>query len=122
LHTVKTIWQFDDRYTAPLFGFGTAANYYATQSASNFLDAIRTPTLVITAEDDPLVPFEIFCRPAFQRNPSLHLAATKHGGHLGFLSRSKPRFWMDWFTLNWVEEILLSLPANPKIQEQAASV
>ena len=106
LRTVKTIWQFDDRYTAPLFGFGTAANYYATQSASSFLDAIRVPTLVITAEDDPLVPFEIFRHPAFQRNSSLRLVATKHGGHLGFLSRSKPRFWIDSFALNWIEEVL----------------
>jgi predicted alpha/beta-fold hydrolase len=122
LHTVKTIWQFDDRYTAPLFGFGTAANYYATQSASNFLDAIRVSTLVITAEDDPLVPFEIFRHPAFERNSSLRLVATKHGGHLGFLSRYKPMFWMDWFALNWAEEILLPLSADPKTQEQATSV
>jgi predicted alpha/beta-fold hydrolase len=47
LDEVKTIWEFDDRFTAPLFGFGTAANYYATQSAMNYLDAIRVPTLVI---------------------------------------------------------------------------
>ena len=40
LEGVKTIWEFDDRFTAPLFGFGTAANYYATQSAINFLPAI----------------------------------------------------------------------------------
>ncbi len=106
LHAVKTIWQFDDRYTAPLFGFGTAANYYATQSATNFLEAIRVPTLVITAEDDPLVPFEIFRHQAFQQNPSLRLMATKHGGHLGFLSRYKPRFWIDSFALNWVEEVI----------------
>lgn len=119
LHTVKTIWQFDDRYTAPLFGFGTAANYYATQSASNFLNAIRVPTLVITAEDDPLVPFEIFRHPAFQQNPSLRLIATKYGGHLGFLSWSKPRFWIDSFALNWIEETLVSSSAGQTTQEQA---
>ncbi len=106
LHAVKTIWQFDDRYTAPLFGFGTAANYYATQSATNYLDAICVPTLVITAEDDPLVPFEIFRHQAFQQNPSLRLMATKYGGHLGFLSRYQPRFWIDSFALNWVEEVM----------------
>ena len=122
LHAVKTIWQFDDRYTAPLFGFGTAANYYATQSALNFLDAIRIPTLVITAEDDPLVPFEIFRHPAFQQNTAVRLVATKHGGHLGFLSRSKPRFWIDSFALNWIEEVLASLPMNLAVPEQATSV
>jgi uncharacterized protein len=116
LQTVKTIWQFDDRYTAPLFGFGTAANYYATQSATNFLHKIRVPTLVITAEDDPLVPFEIFRHPAFRQNPSLRLITTKHGGHLGFLSRHKPRFWIDSFALQWMEQILASLSADPAAQ------
>lgn len=104
LEGVKTIWEFDDRFTAPLFGFGTAANYYATQSAINFLPGIRIPTLIITAKDDPIVPFEIYDDPIFRNNPALTLVAPEHGGHLGFLSRRKPRFWLDGFALDWVEE------------------
>ncbi len=60
LASVKTIYDFDDTYTAPAFGFGTAANYYATQSAQNFLDRIRVPTLLVQAKDDPLIPFDIY--------------------------------------------------------------
>jgi predicted alpha/beta-fold hydrolase len=105
LDEVRTIWEFDDRFTAPLFGFGTAANYYATQSAMNFLDAIRVPTLLISAKDDPLVPFEIYGHPAFQSNPALTLLATEHGGHLGFLARRKPRFWIDGTVLDWIDSI-----------------
>jgi pimeloyl-ACP methyl ester carboxylesterase len=78
LDDVKTIWEFDDRFTAPLFGFGTAANYYATQSAMRYLDAIRIPTLVICAKDDPLVPFEIYRHLAFRNNPAF--AAVGDGG------------------------------------------
>ncbi len=103
LNSVKSIWEFDDLFTAPLFGFGTAANYYATQSARNFLDAIRIPALVIAAQDDPLVPFEIYRHRAFTTNPALNLLAPMHGGHLGFLSRYKPRFWLDQVALNWLE-------------------
>ncbi len=104
LNDVKTIWEFDDRFTAPLFGFGTAANYYATQSAINFLPAIRVPTLIVTAKDDPLVPFEMYDDPVFRNNPALTLMATEHGGHLGFLARRRPRFWLDGFVLDWVEQ------------------
>jgi predicted alpha/beta-fold hydrolase len=106
LDEIRTIWEFDDRFTAPLFGFGTAANYYATQSAIRYLDAIRVPTLVICAKDDPLVPFETYNHPAFHSNPALTLLATEHGGHLGFLSRRKPRFWVDRTALDWIESIL----------------
>ena len=107
LNDVHSIWAFDDRFTAPLFGFGTAANYYATQSSARFLDSIRVPTLVITAKDDPLVPFETYREHrAFQTNPALQLLAPEHGGHLGFLSRRKPRFWLDGVALAWMESVL----------------
>lgn len=105
LDEVKTIWEFDDRFTAPLFGFGTAANYYHTQSAIRYLDSIRVPVLAVTAKDDPLVPFGIYGHSAFFSNPALQLLATEHGGHLGFLSRKKPRFWLDDVLLDWMGEI-----------------
>jgi predicted alpha/beta-fold hydrolase len=105
LAKVNSIWTFDDTFTAPLFGFGTAANYYATQSASNFMSAIRIPTLAITAQDDPLVPFEIYRHEAFARNEALTLLAPRHGGHLGFLSRARPRFWLDNICLDWIDKV-----------------
>ncbi|MBV9083474.1 MAG: alpha/beta fold hydrolase [Acidobacteriaceae bacterium] len=106
LASVKTIWEFDDLFTAPLFGFGTAANYYATQSAARFLHAIRVSALLVTSKDDPLVPFEMYDHPAFAANPALQLLAVEHGGHLGFLSRRRPRFWLDGVVLDWIEDIL----------------
>lgn len=108
LDQVKTVWEFDDCVTAPVFGFGTAANYYETQSAARYLQAIRIPTLVICAKDDPLVPFELYDHPALHSNPALTLLALEHGGHLGFLSRSKPRFWVDGIALGWIENVLES--------------
>ncbi len=109
LHAVNTIWEFDDRFTAPLFGFGTAENYYRTQSAQRFLHSIRVPTLVITGKDDPLVPFSMYEQhAAFKTNPALTLLAVEHGGHLGFLSRSRPRFWLDGVALDWIEQRLSS--------------
>ncbi len=106
LPAVRNVYQFDDTFTAPAFGFGTADRYYATQSARNFLDDIRIPTLVIQAKDDPLIPFRVYEEAeAFRRNPSLELIAVEHGGHLGFLSRRKPRFWLDERTVEWLHKI-----------------
>jgi predicted alpha/beta-fold hydrolase len=122
LKDVKTIWDFDDRFTGPLFGFGTAGNYYATQSAARYLDSIRTQSLVITSKDDPLVPFSIYNHPAFRTNPALTLIATQFGGHLGFLSRSKPRFWVDNVALNWIETLVTDNQSEGTILTQVASV
>jgi uncharacterized protein len=103
LKSVKTIYDFDDVYTAQSFGFGSADNYYATQSAQRFIDRIRTPALVVQAKDDPLIPFEIYHHPAFSQNPHLHLVAPDHGGHLGYISKEKPRLWLDGVLLEWLQ-------------------
>lgn len=88
LWQVSSIREFDDLYTAPHFGFGTAANYYAQASALRRADRIALPTLVLTAQDDPFVPIESFRHPALTQNPNLTLWTPAHGGHVGFLTRS----------------------------------
>jgi predicted alpha/beta-fold hydrolase len=105
LPKVRTIYDFDDYYTARLFGFGTAENYYRTQSSNQFLERIRVPALIVVAKDDPLVPFEVYDHPAFRTNPFLHLVAVEHGGHLGFLARRRPRFWLDGLVMDWLAQI-----------------
>jgi uncharacterized protein len=107
----KTVYEFDDKITAPFFGFGTADNYYTTQSSNQYLDRIRIPTLLIQAKDDPLIPFEIFDHPGIRNNANITLVAVEHGGHLGFLSNHAPRFWVDRVVLHWLEEIRNKRPS-----------
>ena len=95
LPKIRTIIDFDNYYTAPLFGFGTAANYFRTQSSNQFLERIQIPTLLVQAKDDPLFPSPIYDHPAFSQNPHLRLIAAEHGGHVGFIARHRPRFWLD---------------------------
>jgi uncharacterized protein len=102
LDQVRTIYDFDDLYTAKIFGFGTAVNYYRTQSSNQFLEHIRIPTFLVQAKDDPMVPFAMYSHPAFTKNPNLHLVAVDHGGHLGFLDRNPPRLWLDTLITDWL--------------------
>lgn len=104
LDTVKSIYEFDDRFTAPCFAFGTADNYYATQSSNQFLDRIRVPALIVQAQDDPLIPFEVYRHPAFTRNSHLELVVPQHGGHVGFISKTKPRLWIDEVLMEWANK------------------
>ena len=105
LRDVRTVYQFDDVFTAPSFGFGSADNYYATQSSNQFLDRIRVPTLVVQAQDDPLIPFSVYRHPALRENSCLTLVTPQHGGHLGFVSRTRPRFWLDPVLMEWIESL-----------------
>lgn len=105
LDRTRTIFDFDDRFTAKAFGFGDAPNYYATQSATRFLSGIRVPTLLVQAQDDPLIPFEIYNSAEVRDNRSIRLLVTAHGGHLGFISRRRPRFWLDPTIAEWIEDV-----------------
>jgi predicted alpha/beta-fold hydrolase len=106
LEAVRTVRDFDDRITAPAFGFRNADHYYTTQSCWQFLDGIRVPTLLIQAKDDPVVPFAIFERPGLFQNPCVRLFAVEHGGHVGFLSLHPPRFWLGPVLVEWMRSLM----------------
>jgi uncharacterized protein len=114
LEAAGSLYEIDDKITAPSFGFEGADHYYATQSAQGYLARIRVPTLLIQAKDDTYIPFEIFRHPAIASNPFLRLIATEHGGHLGFLARRGARFWLDEVAIDFLREILLhhDIPAS----------
>jgi uncharacterized protein len=112
LDRANSVYEFDDRITAQHFGFGSADNYYNTQSSIHFLHRIALPTLLVQAQDDPLIPFDLFGSDAVTSNPSIALIAPEHGGHLGFIADRPPRFWVDRVILHWVEKVLASQPAS----------
>jgi predicted alpha/beta-fold hydrolase len=85
LSAIRTIRQFDERYTAPSFGFGGATDYYYRASSMRVVDRIRVPALILSAEDDPFVPPAPFRDPAVTGNPHVQVVITPHGGHCGFL-------------------------------------
>lgn len=82
---IRSVRRFDDVYTAPHFGFGTSANYYHQASAMRVVDRIQVPALVISAEDDPFVPADLFRSPQLTGNPNITVMLTPHGGHCGFV-------------------------------------
>lgn len=54
----KTIKEFDRRFTAIQFGYGTVENYYIKASLHKKLHKIKVPTLSLSAADDPFQPLD----------------------------------------------------------------
>jgi len=88
LRSMKTISQFDDYYTARDGGYRDGADYYNRAGARHVLSRIVVPTLIITAQDDPFIPYSLFTQPVIKENPSITLLAPQQGGHCGFFSIS----------------------------------
>jgi uncharacterized protein len=98
LRRVRTIREFDERFTAPHGGFRDASDYYGRTSSRAVIGQIRIPTLIIHAEDDPLIPVEPFRDPSIAGNPDVLLVLTRRGGHVGFLSDravGEDRHWAE---------------------------
>jgi len=106
LHQVRTIREFDERFTSVAHGFANAADYYERASALRVMDKIRVPTLIIHAQDDPFIPFAPLRDPSVGANPYILLLGPERGGHVAFVaatSNEEDRFWAENRVLEFCE-------------------
>lgn len=95
LAAARTVFEFDDTYVAPRHGFAGAPEYYENSMALRYLDAVRVPTLLIHAHDDPWVPVAPYLDHDWSRNPALRVLLPRRGGHVGFHGRGHDPSWHD---------------------------
>lgn len=101
----KRVYEFDDQFTAPASGFADAEDYYAKCSTHHLLDRISIPTLLLVADDDPIVPIQMYDR---DLSPAITKFVATGGGHLGFIARKSADpdcRWMDWRIVEWICEL-----------------
>ncbi|MGZ3721751.1 MAG: YheT family hydrolase [Bdellovibrionales bacterium] len=94
----KTLREFDNIYTAPAGGFKNREDYYSSCSTAGLLTEIKTPTLAMTANDDPFV--DVFDYLQAKTSPQVSMHNEKFGGHMGYLSKTSTPIgtfrWQDY--------------------------
>ena len=102
---IQTVRQFDDAITGPCFGYRDAQEYYDAAGARKVVGQVRVPMLMITAQDDPFVPYESFLAALVEENPAVRFMAPEHGGHCAFISRhaGAERFWAEARVVDFCE-------------------
>jgi predicted alpha/beta-fold hydrolase len=106
IKAIKSIYEFDDIYTAPVHGFADAHEYYSLNSSKQFLSEIRTPTLMIHAHDDPFMPKSVFPSDT-ELSESIQFELYDNGGHVGFIEGSlfQPSFWLQKRIQSFIESV-----------------
>jgi len=102
---IRTILDFDNRVVAPQNGFKDALDYYRQSSAGPLLGAIRRPTLIIHAGDDPWIPIAAYRGVAWSGNPHLIAKLMASGGHVGFHGAGLTMPWHDVALLRLLEAL-----------------
>jgi uncharacterized protein len=84
----RTIFEFDNAFTAPLHGFASTLDYWQRASALPHLGRLRVPALVLNTGNDPFVPAHAM--PQHCSNPLVTLWRPAQGGHVGFPQGAYP--------------------------------
>ncbi len=106
LSSIRTLKQFDDRFTSRAHGFDGADDYYFKASSMRVIDKIHISTLIIHAQDDPFIPFAPLREATISNNPYILLLDPERGGHVAFVSANasleaqdsslaEDRFWAE---------------------------
>lgn len=101
LRLLRSFHAFDNAVTAPIHGFRDVDDYYGRSSSRQFLHAIRIPTLILQARDDPFLPASALPG-AEELGNAVTLELSAHGGHVGFISGTGP-----WKPIYWLEQRIL---------------
>ncbi|NIA09701.1 MAG: alpha/beta fold hydrolase [Nitrospiraceae bacterium] len=93
---IKNFHDYDNRYTAPLHGFKNAEDYWATCSSRQYIPAIKIPTLIVNALNDPFLAGGCYPWEEASRSTTVALETPKSGGHTGFVAFNKKHlYWSE---------------------------
>jgi predicted alpha/beta-fold hydrolase len=89
LRRARSLYDFDNLFTAPVHGFRDTIDYWTRASAKPLLANVRVPHLVLNARNDPFVPAASL---PTDRDVSsdVVLEQPAEGGHIGFANGPFP--------------------------------
>jgi uncharacterized protein len=91
----RSVWDYDDAFIAPRYGFASAEDYYERCRPTRFMAGIRVPTLLVAALDDPWIPGALYRDYDWASNTMLVPRLPGSGGHVGFHGAGSRQPWSD---------------------------
>jgi len=93
---VSTKWSvFDEAYSIKLNGFDKLDDFYDSASCKNFMHTVKTPLLLVTALNDPIIPSTCINYEQIKRHKYIDIEYPSQGGHVGFTQGSLTNSWME---------------------------
>lgn len=91
LTRITDVGTFDAAYTGPAGGFRDNFDYYERAAAGQFLEQVKIPLVILSADDDPIT-HGLSGLPAASpekfANPNVVIDSQKQGGHMGYVDHA----------------------------------
>ncbi|HKK89370.1 MAG TPA: alpha/beta fold hydrolase [Saprospiraceae bacterium] len=89
-------WEDFDRYfTVPLGGYENVQEFYKLGSGINYLSGISVPTLIINAQNDPILTEESIDFKVPRGQDEVYVELPKYGGHVAFTLKNSIYNWSE---------------------------
>lgn len=95
LDEIEDWFTFDTRYSAPLNKLPDADAFYYEASAKNFMTGTTIPTLLVNAQNDPVLDERSTPLSLAENHPQLFIETPRNGGHVGFALSRRKYFWSE---------------------------
>ncbi len=102
LDNIKTLEAFDEKYSAPLHGFKSRADFYVHCNPLPFIPKISRDLLILNALNDPLLIGNCFPYQLAKDLPNIYLETPKRGGHVGFMVLGEAYSYSELRTLEFL--------------------
>jgi predicted alpha/beta-fold hydrolase len=89
-----TFRDYDSTVIVPMHGFPDVDEYYARAGAGPWLGKIEVPTLLVHAEDDPMVPRHTVKPWLPNASSAVDVVLTPNGGHIGWVAGFDEASWI----------------------------
>ena len=101
---VKTIQALTDALLEKYSDFSSAQDYFDAYSVMGpAITNLHTPTTIVTAEDDPIIPIKDFYD--LKLNKHIRLVIHPHGGHNGFITGFNLQSWYENMIIRLFDQI-----------------
>jgi len=84
VRSATTFRHYDHLAVVPRYGFASVDDYYDRACVSRVLPHIATPSLVVAARHDPMLPWQIAEGVRARMSPAITFRWAERGGHAGF--------------------------------------
>src|SRR6266850_2304852 len=102
---MRSLRDFDHQVTAYYCGFSGADDYYARASASNVVEEIAVPALIVHAANDPFIRILPETLRKIVSNPNITFVEVEDGGHCAFVGKrngADDGFWAESQIVNFL--------------------